>query len=282
MKKLLSVLAAASMLSAACFMTPVNAASSPYVESDTTVNFTLAQGKTYAYKMTVHGTHDNPHIATGNGAVLQTESTVHKVENGNDVYYFKVKAIGKQGQATGVYTSLPNQKPVRHSDIAIPYSAGTYEVGTDIPAGEYVMTPNEQYTKGYYFIRNYQTAIISSGVYDCASFMTRGYVTVKAGDSLELDYATMIPMKDAGRLLPSKGNVFAPSQFKVGFDIPSGTYQIATLSSLPEHKYTIRSDNQQLTFSNIVDENSFGDTATVTVSDGQYLTVDGGALIKNS
>lgn len=250
--------------------------SQPYVESDTTVNFTLNQNKTYSYKMTVHGTHANPQIAAGNGNILRTESVTHTTANGNDVYYFKVRAIGKQGDATGVYTTLPNQNPVRHSDIAIPYNAGTYNVGIDIPAGQYVMTPTTKYQEGYYFTTNYDRSIISSGCVDCDSFMIRGYATVQNGDKFELDYATMIPAKDAGRLLPYKDDLYNPAEYKIGFDLPAGTYNLYYLDS--KSHYEIRTSDSHLGYGNAVDSQDISGNTSVTVKDGQYLKLTHCAL----
>ena len=57
-------------------------------KSDTTVSFTRQQNETYQVKFTVHGTHENPHIAAGNGSVLQTLNVVKtKDSSENDVYY---------------------------------------------------------------------------------------------------------------------------------------------------------------------------------------------------
>ncbi len=97
----------------------VSAASVPYVESDTTIGFTRPYNETYAFKFTVHGTNANPKIVAGNGAVLRTENCYKVVEAGNDVYYFKVRAIGQPGTASAIYTTLPGQKPVNHCVITV-------------------------------------------------------------------------------------------------------------------------------------------------------------------
>lgn len=91
----------------------------PYVKSDTTIDFTVTQGQTYAFRFEVIGTHANPNITAGNGAVLRTEEVKKVIENGNDVYYFKVRATGNVGEASAVYTTLPGQKPVKHCVIRV-------------------------------------------------------------------------------------------------------------------------------------------------------------------
>jgi|GEM_PF-2361946 len=115
--KAVSVLMAAVL--AAGVSAPAAFAAAPSVKSDTTMDFTVAKGNTYAFKFTVIGSKANPQIAAGNGAVLRTENTVKKVENGNDTYYFKVRAIGSCGQESAVYTTLPGQSAVRHCKIKV-------------------------------------------------------------------------------------------------------------------------------------------------------------------
>lgn len=97
----------------------VKAASAPFVESDTTIGFTRPYNETYAFKFTIHGTNANPKIVAGNGAVLRTENCHKVVESGNDVYYFKVRAIGQPGTASAIYTTLPGQKAVNHCVITV-------------------------------------------------------------------------------------------------------------------------------------------------------------------
>lgn len=96
------------------------AATGPYVESDTTVSFTRPQNETYQVKFTVYGTHANPQIVAGNGSVLQTQNvTKTKDSSGNDVYYFKVKAVGDVGTTSAIYTTLPGQAAVRHFVLTV-------------------------------------------------------------------------------------------------------------------------------------------------------------------
>ena len=70
----------------------------PVVTSDTTVDFTLAAGNRYVFKITAPSA---PAFTVGNGAVLKTQAG--KIV-GND-YYFAVYAIGSAGQSTGVYVN---------------------------------------------------------------------------------------------------------------------------------------------------------------------------------
>lgn len=89
------------------------AATSAYVRSDTTVDFTLKNGSSYCFKMTVVGSDAVPSFTAGNGAVLKTQFVA---KTGND-YYYRVYAVGAPGQSTGVYTTLPGQQPQKHCTI---------------------------------------------------------------------------------------------------------------------------------------------------------------------
>ena len=116
--KAVSVLMAA-VLATGITSPAVFASSAPYVQSDTTIDFIVPKSNTYAFKFTIHGSHSCPNIVAGNGAVLRTENTVKRVESGNDIYYFKVRAIGNIGQSSAIYTTLPGQKAVKHCTIKV-------------------------------------------------------------------------------------------------------------------------------------------------------------------
>jgi len=134
MKKAKNILSAVVLsLFVACLGIPVFAASSVYVQSDTTMSFTRKQGETYQVKFTVHGTHADPKIAAGDGSVLQTLNVVKtKDASGNDVYYFKVKAIGAPGTSSAIYTTLPGQSGVRQFVITVNKTLTAQEIANDL------------------------------------------------------------------------------------------------------------------------------------------------------
>ncbi len=90
------------------------AATNPYpVKSDTSFPVGVKSGKTYTYAMTVTGK-AAPSFTVGNGKAF-TGTVKHQ---GNK-YYFTVKAIGAAGTMTAVYSTLPGQKPVVMSYVAV-------------------------------------------------------------------------------------------------------------------------------------------------------------------
>ena len=93
-----------------------NVAAGAYVVSDTTVDFRMAHGAAYCFKMTVvNGNGAVPGFTVGNSNVLKTQFVA---QIGND-YYFRVYAVGAPGTSTGVYTTLPGQNAVKHCTVTI-------------------------------------------------------------------------------------------------------------------------------------------------------------------
>ena len=93
-----------------------NVTAQAYVRSDTTINFTLKHGNSYCFKMTVvNGSSVVPSFTAGNSSVLKTQFVA---QIGND-YYYRVYAVGKSGDSTGVYTTLPGQNAVKHCAVTI-------------------------------------------------------------------------------------------------------------------------------------------------------------------
>lgn len=86
------------------------------VVSDTTVDFTVKRGSAYCFRMTVvNGNGLVPSFTVGDGGVLKTQFVARI---GND-WYFRVWAVGRPGERTGVYTALNGQNPVKHCAVTI-------------------------------------------------------------------------------------------------------------------------------------------------------------------
>jgi len=120
MKKFRLLSLALSLVIGLSCSTAAMAAVSPSVSSDTTKPITVMQSSSYMVKFTVHGTHGNPGITVGNGSILQTQMAKElKDTSGNDIYFVKIKAIGKVGEKTSVYTKLPGQSPVKQFTVTV-------------------------------------------------------------------------------------------------------------------------------------------------------------------
>ncbi len=84
------------------------------VKCDTFGEFSVQQDGSYIFKLTVkNGV--TPEFSLGSGGIFVSE---YLKKTGSD-YYYKITAIGKPGQAVGVYTAAPDEKPIRQCKVFI-------------------------------------------------------------------------------------------------------------------------------------------------------------------
>lgn len=138
------------------------------------------------------------------------------------------------------------------------FSSGQYKVGTDIPAGEYVIFADGE--TGYFSVTSDANGndIITNENFEYNSIMS-----VVDGEYLELSRAYAVPIKDVSSLSVEKANMF-----KIGTFLPSGDYKV--VSDSDSGYYCIYGDDRQ---DEIVSNDNFEGQSYITVSDGQYLVL---------
>lgn len=169
-------------------------------------------------------------------------------------------------------------KPDRGSDNssqedavdAMSYSGGMYKIGTDMPAGEYLITS----TGGYYEVTTDSTGSLESIVTN-DNYTNRAYVTVQDGQYFTFD-GTAIPANEALAFSTSDG-IYPEGMYLVGKDIPAGEYKI---SSNGRGYYEVTSDSVGELNSIVTNENFEGDVY-LTISEGQYLKLSRAQIITN-
>ncbi len=135
---------------------------------------------------------------------------------------------------------------------------GTYLVGKDISAGEYVLVPQDSFC---YFSVNKDANgnhIINNGVFDYPR-----YVTVNSGVYLEVDGARIYPIDKAPQIVQPTGKYVG--HLKVGKDIAPGTYLVKAESGVMGY-YAVTNE-----YDDIYTNDIFYNQAYVTVKAGQYL-----------
>lgn len=81
----------------------------------------------------------------------------------------------------------------------------------------------------------------------------------------------------------SSDQVYTSGTYKVGQDIPAGEYKFTQTDEYGG--YIERSSDSSMEFDSIISNDATtekGETAYVTVHDGEYLKIDGGELVKSS
>lgn len=139
---------------------------------------------------------------------------------------------------------------------------GTYKVGTDIGAGEYVLLCNSDYP-AYYSINSDSTGSFGS-IIDNDNFSYNSIIFVSDGQYLEMKRCTLSPISEIPQIDYTKGN-----KFKVGYHIPAGEYKLQGNSTYSAY-YAVLS-NASGSVRDIISNDNFDGQAYVTVKDGQYL-----------
>ena len=136
------------------------------------------------------------------------------------------------------------------------YENSTYKVGSDMPAGEYVIFATDG--SGYFCLSSDSSgnSIIANDNFDYNSI-----ITIEEGEYLKLSRCYAEPISSAGDI-----NTKGPAMYKIGKHLKSGEYKLEAIGS--SGYYCVYSDNKQ---NEIYDNDNFDGTTYVYVSDGQYL-----------
>ncbi len=189
--------------------------------------------------------------------------------------------------ASGSEDANTNDKPVEiqqsgeinanteeKEELDIWTKAGTYKVGTEIPAGEYIVVA----TSGNCYVEVNKD---SSGSFDSIvsndNTSTRLYVTLIDGQYFKVSGGKFAIEDKVAPFEPENG-IYDQGVYKVGKDIPAGEYKIIANDS---NCYIEVSSDSYMTFNSIItnDNISLGESTYITVSNGQYLKFNGGQIV---
>ena len=136
------------------------------------------------------------------------------------------------------------------------YNSGQYKVGTDIPAGEYVIFANSG--AGYFCLSSDSNGndIITNN-----NFKYNSIISVLDGEYLALSRSYAVPIDEVQTLPLDEADML-----KVGMHIESGEYKLTADGG--KGYYCVYNDGRQ---DDIEANKNFESSAYVTVKDGQYL-----------
>lgn len=172
----------------------------------------------------------------------------------------KVVTAGVTARLSGI-TSTPSTV----------YPEGYYEVGVNIPAGEYVLLSTSEWGS-YYEIRSNADFDSYDDMIDYCYFSYNAIIRLEDGQFLNLNNCSASPIEEMPQISYLSGEMF-----KVGYHIPAGTYRI----SVSEDSYyygtcyilSAPTDNYDVVLSSVSVYD--GEDATITVQDGQYVQLKG-------
>jgi len=144
------------------------------------------------------------------------------------------------------------------------YNEGQYKIGSDIPAGEYVILSSDGYS-GYFCVSSDANG---NDILFNDNFEINSIITVKKGEYLELSQCIAFPSKEF-----YKDNTINLDNFgtmlKVGYDIPAGEYKLRTNGS--DGYYCIYPNSRH---NDIIANDNFKNSSYVNVKKGQYLVLN--------
>lgn len=180
-------------------------------------------------------------------------------------YYYKVRAYHMEG-STKVYGYRSLAKSVKLGSV---YGSGVYKVGTDIPAGEYLLVSTG--TASFY------TSTDAAGNDRIGNGLPKPtlYATLRAGEYATFNSLKIYPIASAPKIGVNADGTFVPGQYKVGRDFPAGDYVIDYQGSTTIGHLRVDSNSLNLTNS-IVGADLYRGRIYVTLSAGDYFTFDKG------
>lgn len=152
------------------------------------------------------------------------------------------------------------------------YEAGMYKIGTDLPAGEYLLV-NDSGSSNYWQVASDSSGELESIVAN-DNYMNRAYVSVSDGQYFTFQ-GVAIPSAEAPAFVAENG-YYPEGTYLVGKDIPAGEYKLSLVenSVTGYGYYEVASDSTGQLTSIITNANIQGD-AYQTIQDGQYLKLNG-------
>ena len=161
------------------------------------------------------------------------------------------------------------QKEILSTSTSIPetvYRPGIYQVGTDLPAGEYMIFTLTNGIKGSYSILSDMSD--DAQILDHASFPYNSIVSVENGQVLKLTRCSASPISEVPQIDHFYGNMY-----KIGYHIPAGTYRLKRAKNAQAGvAFTLEWPSN--TYDSVIDYMEVKDNAVITVHEGEYLQLE--------
>lgn len=151
--------------------------------------------------------------------------------------------------------------------------AGTYVVGKDIPAGEYIIVSHDSVRADYSIFHGYADLIAEMFSYESDCIMSS--FTVEDGETLFVNGGAFISSESSYE--PPAFRILFDGTYKVGREIPAGKYFLRPSNSTDSGYYEICSDNRHLP-SSIIESSSFSVPFYIDLEEGQYLRLESAVL----
>lgn len=150
------------------------------------------------------------------------------------------------------------------------YAAGMYKIGSDMPAGEYVLLGSDM---AYFQIAKDSTGLLNSVIANDI-FVNRSIITVEDGQYLTMKNCKAVAFDEAPKVQLVDGCLPAGT-YKIGVDLPAGEYKLIPAGM----GYVEVSTNSLHTLESIITNDMFESEQYITVKDGQYIKVSDAKIV---
>ena len=152
------------------------------------------------------------------------------------------------------------------------YDSGSYLIGRDIPAGDYVLVENENAVFASVIVREGVTADSRLMVHHLIN--RQAVVRLNEGKWLTLTEARAWPLNQAPAAASAPGN---EGGYLVGATLPAGRYAVSVIDKAPLSSYSVYdgvlgADERLLRFEVI------RETTEITLNEGEYIELSGCCL----
>lgn len=173
-------------------------------------------------------------------------------------------------QTTKEQSTTKQQKTTAEEKTTSPvkqrYNPGTYKVGKDIPAGDYMLVANGQSVKAYFGV--YKDANKNDIAFN-DNFGINRLVTVYDGEYLELRKCTAFELQEF-RTYYDVQTTLDDCMFEVGVDVEPGEYKVMATSTSKKGYYCISNDMRD---NDVVASDLFETSTYCELKAGQYITL---------
>jgi hypothetical protein len=193
------------------------------------------------------------------------------------------KPASVQPVQTVYVTATPTPPPSFESKAAIEtlpavdtWEDGTYNIGTDLAAGEYVLIANNEFS-AYLEIAADDSGEFEAIIYN-DNFYNRTRVTLEEEEFFTFNNATMYRADEAPPV-PREGDL-PEGMYLVGTDIEAGVYELEATEEIGGY-YAVF-DNARHDKYGYISNFNFLEWAEVSVDDGDYLHVARAVILRPS
>ena len=168
-----------------------------------------------------------------------------------------------------------NNNPIK-GDISFILEPGTYKVGKDLGAGEYVLIKNEDEYMGSFDITTGTSGDFDE-IVDSNAFHNFEYIKVKDGQYLKLDSCTLYIIDEVKPSMHlEKFDELTNGMFIVGIDIEPGQYKLENINKEYNGWFSLYNslDGGYNGGVDLQDSDFFDNNTLITLTEGQYLKLD--------